>query len=378
MPQLRLIDIEALRAKLRAGEHPTADELRAAGGGVMRAQVATAKAVDAQRRAMRFCFSDGSVDRAGDTIDPKGWDLDPFGANPVALWAHCSWDLPIGRAANVAVEGKRLMGDIEFAAPETYEFADTVYRLLQGGFLNAVSVGFIPLEYAFVNDKDRPWGIDFKRQELLEISVCPVPCNANALTEARAAGIDTTPLRGWAEKLLDVGTSSILVPRDLLEATFRAAKTPRAVRQKFLPVRRAGDPPDTVEDDAPPADPAEGGPAPAPIDEPAETGPAGTFAADVTAAIALLSGVQAKAGRVLSKENEESLRKALASHQEGLAHIQSVLDQLGTDDGTVDDQPAGIGDGNGPGDLAGGGPGLGDGRAQREREAGAYAAAYPR
>ena len=125
------------------------------------------------------------------------------------------------------------MGNIEFMPADISPFADSIYRMVKAGFVKAVSVGFIPLEYSFVNESDRPFGIDFKKQELLEISVCPVPCNPNALQEAKSAGIDTGPLREWASKLLDDG-AQVLVPRHLLEETFRQAKTPRTVRQKYL------------------------------------------------------------------------------------------------------------------------------------------------
>jgi hypothetical protein len=47
------------------------------------------------------------------------------------------------------------------------------------GFITAGSVGFIPLDYDFSDD--RRGGIDFHRQELLEFSVVPVPANANSL-----------------------------------------------------------------------------------------------------------------------------------------------------------------------------------------------------
>lgn len=221
----KLLTVDEFRAAAKDGETPE--------GIVTRVATDDPATVDEAKRIIRFTFSDGSVDRSGDTIDPKGWELDSFQKNPVALWAHASYAPPIGRASNVgAVKGK-LMGDIEFMSAEISPFADSIYRMVQGGFIKAVSVGFIPLEYAYVNDKDRPWGIDFKRQELLEISVCPVPCNPNALQEARSKGINTEPLREWAEQLLDDG-GSILVPRDFLEETFRQAKTPRTVRQKYL------------------------------------------------------------------------------------------------------------------------------------------------
>jgi len=218
----------------------TADEFRdsAKGGSrpdgmVLRLAVAEPEVVEGDSRKIRFIFSDGAVDRAGDSIDPMGWDTASFLKNPVALWAHDSYSPPIGRASDVAPVGGKLMGDIEFMPAEISAFADSIYRMVKGGYVKAVSVGFIPLEWTFVNDTKRPYGIDFKRQELLEISVCPVPCNPNALQEAKSAGIDTGPLREWASKVLDHG-GHVLVPRSVLEETFRQAKTPRAVRQKFL------------------------------------------------------------------------------------------------------------------------------------------------
>jgi HK97 family phage prohead protease len=188
-------------------------------------RLATARPkVYADGRKIRFCFSDGSIDRMGDTISPFGWDLSDFKRNPVALWSHDSTAPPIGRASNIAVEGNRLMGDIEFADVETYSFADTIYRLLVGKFLQAVSVGFLPTEFAFANDPDRGGGIDFKKQQLLEISVCPVPANAGALAEARAKGFDTRPLSRWAERAIDCGSrlfsrADLCVLRDAASGT---------------------------------------------------------------------------------------------------------------------------------------------------------------
>lgn len=215
------------------------DDFRAAARGgaalptsVQRLATGPATEVDGKVRTLRFCFSDGTVDRAGDSINPKGWDLDAFNKNPVVLWAHDSWSPPIGRASNVGAIGKRLMGDVEFASADAYPFAETIFQLTKGGFINAGSVGFNPLEWTFVNEPDRPYGIDFKRQELLEYSVCPVPCNSNALVEARAKGIDTRPMVEWAEKVLDQG-GSIIIPRTELEG-LRAKAMERPARRYFL------------------------------------------------------------------------------------------------------------------------------------------------
>lgn len=135
-------------------------------------------------RTFRFVFSDGAVDRAGDRIDPSGWDTNAFMKNPVILWSHNATIPPIGRARSAFVSGDKLLGDIEFAGADANPFAETIFRAVKDGFIKAVSVGFRPIEWAFVSDKNRPSGIDFKKQELLEVSVCAVPCNAGALLDA--------------------------------------------------------------------------------------------------------------------------------------------------------------------------------------------------
>jgi HK97 family phage prohead protease len=134
-----------------------------------------------------FCLSDGSVDRMGDTIAADGWVLDGYRQNPVVLWAHDALSPPIGRMHNLRVAAGRLLGDVEFADAELSPFADEIFGLIKGGFIRAGSVGFLPLDYAFSRDPSRSYGIDFKRQELLEFSVVPVPANANALVQASAA-----------------------------------------------------------------------------------------------------------------------------------------------------------------------------------------------
>lgn len=213
------IDLETFRARAREGAAAGARVLRAVPGD-------PAPAEDGSRR-IRFIFSDETIDRAGDVIRASGWDLVPYAANNVALWAHDP-SLPenvIGRGENVAVEGGRLMGDIVFAEAELNPLADMVYRLYRGRFLHAVSVGFEPIEFALSADEARPGGLDFIRHQLLEISAVPIPCNGNALAVARGQGIDTRPLIGWAERVLD-GAGRPDLPRDALQSVRRAAGAP--------------------------------------------------------------------------------------------------------------------------------------------------------
>src|ERR1700730_7574412 len=100
----KLLTVDEFRASAKTGTKPE--------GMVFR--VAVGDPVADEGRKIRFLFSDGTVDRSGDSIDPKGWEIEAFTDNPVALWAHDSLSPPIGRASNVGPSGNALMGDIEF------------------------------------------------------------------------------------------------------------------------------------------------------------------------------------------------------------------------------------------------------------------------
>lgn len=127
--------------------------------------------------------SDGSVDRHGDSINPKGWVLDNFQKNPVILLNHDYGGLPIGKATNVKRKDGALTFDIKFS--KTYELAKTAYSLLKEGILNAWSVGFIPLEWGKAGGE-----FTINKMELLELSLVTVPANPNALTPRQLKSIE--------------------------------------------------------------------------------------------------------------------------------------------------------------------------------------------
>ena len=154
---------------------------------------------DPQRRMIPFILSNENLDREGDSISSKGWDLSDYKSNPVVLWAHDHGGLPVAKAEGTMIDSDgQLKANDEFASADLYPFADTVYRMLQGGFLSACSVGFQPSEWDMSDT-----GVNFMKQSLLEHSVCPVPAHPQALVIARSKGIDVMPLKHWAEKMLD-------------------------------------------------------------------------------------------------------------------------------------------------------------------------------
>jgi phage head maturation protease len=68
----------------------------------------------------------------------------------------------------------------QFATADLNPMGDTVYKMLKAGFLNATSVGFLPLAHTMNDNR----GYDFTKQELLEFSVVPVPANSEALARS--------------------------------------------------------------------------------------------------------------------------------------------------------------------------------------------------
>ena len=175
-------------------------------------------------RTLDFTLSTPRVDRDDDTIAIAGWRLEEYRKNPVVLWAHQYKIPPIGRALNTRIEGERLRSEAQFTPsdmghPLGFGFGHTVFRMFQEGYLNAVSVGFDPVKWAY--NEDRGFNaIDFLEQELLEFSPVPIPANPDALQGASAKGIDTRPLYDWVEYSLDTG--DLVVPRETLEAVHKS------------------------------------------------------------------------------------------------------------------------------------------------------------
>lgn len=147
--------------------------------------------VDQAARTFWAVASTARVDRQGDSIAPEGWELANYRANPVIAWAHDYNQPPVAKALEVRVEGGCLVFQAQFAPAEDYAFADTVFRLYQGGYLSAFSVGFQPLESEVaVREADGRTltGTRYLRQELYEISCVTLPANPEALSRLGAAG----------------------------------------------------------------------------------------------------------------------------------------------------------------------------------------------
>ena len=174
-----------------------ADDLPARPG--TRKAFGVCKAIDRETRSIRFVMSTGEIDRHHDTIDQAGWELP---GDVPALWSHDHRTPAIGRWVNLTTDPD-LEGELSFTPPGLHPLADMLWDLAVAGTIKTCSVGFIPLEWSWVEEAERPFGIDFKRQELIECSLVNVPANPGAVQLAKTQGIDLRPLVAWAERLLD-------------------------------------------------------------------------------------------------------------------------------------------------------------------------------
>jgi HK97 family phage prohead protease len=130
-----------------------------------------------------WTFSTFDLDRYAERIDPAGWDFANYVENPVVEWAH-RYDIPaIGRGENLFADEKGLHGSVVFNAKDYDPFGWAIGERVRAGVIRAGSVGFRVLEIEIPSKEEGKDGTSlvFRKQELLEFSICNVPANPYAL-----------------------------------------------------------------------------------------------------------------------------------------------------------------------------------------------------
>ena len=145
---------------------------------------------DLGERSVQFTISKEVEDRDGDILRAGGVDFANYMKNPVFLAFHNMHDYPLGKVTKFWVEGNAVKAIVYFPtveelstnpeqASEKARLCDFCYHCYKTGMLNAVSVGFIPLEWTETKE-----GYDITKWELLEFSAVAVPANQDAIAEA--------------------------------------------------------------------------------------------------------------------------------------------------------------------------------------------------
>jgi HK97 family phage prohead protease len=135
------------------------------------------KSVDEDRRVIRGIATTPTVDRVGDIIDPMGVKFQ----NPLAfLWQH-QHDKPIGTVKFDKPTEKGITFEAEIAKtdePGTLkDRLDEAWQSIKAGLVRAVSIGFRPIEYSFMDNG----GIRYSETEVFELSAVTIPANSDAL-----------------------------------------------------------------------------------------------------------------------------------------------------------------------------------------------------
>jgi hypothetical protein len=175
---------DALRAKVAAFDFDTIEKIR--------------KAKD-DNGTFDVIISTDELDRQGEIVKQEGWDFTNYKRNPVVLWGHDYYSMPVGICTNVTVEGNKTRAQGVFLPESINPFAQQIRRMydfakkMGVGVGMQTSVGFIPREFDKSNNRV------ITKAELLEFSFVPIPANqgvgpadARALTmaEAKEIGLD--------------------------------------------------------------------------------------------------------------------------------------------------------------------------------------------
>ncbi len=176
----------------------------------------TKQEVDEDEGTVTAVISTDAIDRDREVLSPKGADIENFLKNPVVLWVHNSFGMPVGKAIWIKKGRKKITAKVKFVRTD---LGQEVFEMFKGGFLNAFSVGFI-VKKAHTPTPDeikkRPALAEafriFDEWELLEFSVVPVPANQEAL--ATAVKEKTLKIRDETLEDMDVDIEETFLTED--------------------------------------------------------------------------------------------------------------------------------------------------------------------
>jgi len=134
-----------------------------------------------------WTLSTFDLDHFGERIDPQGWDCKNYMDNPVVMWAHNYMIPAIGKIGKLTVDDDGLHGLVFFNDKSYDPFGWAIGERVKAGVLRACSVGFRLVEIEIPSKEDAKDGISliFRKQILLEASLCNVPANPAALLEKK-------------------------------------------------------------------------------------------------------------------------------------------------------------------------------------------------
>jgi HK97 family phage prohead protease len=182
-------------------------------------------------RSAVFVMSAETEDSYGDIVMQAGIDLKArFATNPVALFGHRSWDMPVGDWHDIKMvrsSPKRTEGKLKFTEEGVDDVADRVARNVKAGKLRASSIGFMPRSFERILDDEGKWTYAYKfhEVELYECSVVTIPAVREALVKGIGGKaediVSPEVIEEFLEHLKANPGLAKMIKRDLYESVYR-------------------------------------------------------------------------------------------------------------------------------------------------------------
>ncbi len=158
------------------------------------------RVTDEKAGIVEYVASDETLDSYREVIRADGWRFDQFRKNAPFVDSHdCSTIMnQVGVVLDYRVSGRQLIETVKWAVDVAEnKLAQLGFAMTKGGYLKAVSVGFIPERFVTKWDSDpKPWQAALKDlgmheedgvrciyicQQQKELSACILGANPNAL-----------------------------------------------------------------------------------------------------------------------------------------------------------------------------------------------------
>ena len=203
------------------------------------------RVLDEKLGICEYIASDETLDSYQEVIKADGWRFDDFRKNAPFVDSHDYSTIGncLGKVLDFKVEKRQLLETVQWAinlgGGET--LADWGWKMTVGGFLKAVSVGFMPVRYATKWDSDMTnfmaalKDIDmtedvnnvrciYLEQQQKELSACVIGANPSAVAKAYKDGLLTDKALELfsAEHAKRETACSTDTPADVLQARQRA------------------------------------------------------------------------------------------------------------------------------------------------------------
>jgi len=160
------------------------------------------KSAEGNDRVVEFVATQEMIDYDNEVVSVEGLDISKIKKNKSFLWSHLQTQPPVGKIISMKKDGKQVIGKAQMTSEEEYPFGFTIYKLIKGGYINNVSISFIPDPTEFeYKEKDGKQIRYINKATLLEVSA--VNIGANPGTSIYAKSIKEAADKAWNDGVLD-------------------------------------------------------------------------------------------------------------------------------------------------------------------------------